>query len=415
MNLLLIGFRYHEVKDLQDTLQVKLPQLKVDFAISVRDCWHRFKLSSYDFLLLDTTGSESDSMAAYQEIALHSEAIPIVVLADSLEFRRLNMAISARNDFLLIKDAGYATALVELLKSEVWQSRRNKSAFKLPIATDPKRSWQYFWAAMNINPHPLLIISDQFEIIEANDAFFDSFQYQRSQTVGKKCYEQLCALAQPCQIADGVCPLRKVQQCKSSYYGPCLCRKQSAELGSEIKIQALPIFNDSNQIDQVMINFQTPVKPHKAEMPSLFDRSLLDLMLSGLSDGLIFCNTENRIIFLNQTAEIILGMPKEKVVGLTVFDLPLGDGVHWLTEVLSTLNARARFNSIAFKTLVHQQLVQIRFAPVYGPGKLYMGGFLYLTELADLTSKEPRHTIAEEEEKLMRLKQAAFPKSIAEG
>lgn len=415
MNLLLIGFRYQEVKALQDRLQVELPQLKLDFAISVRDCWHRFKFSSYDLLLLDASGADLTSFSAYQEIVAHSETIPIVVLTDSQAPGRLEAAVAARNDFLLIKDGSYVAGLLQLLKKKTaWPSPKIDSAHRVAVTVHPQRSWQYFWAAMNINSNPLVIISAHFELVEANDAFFDSFQLLRTQTIGKKCYQQLRGLTQPCREADGACPLSEVQQSRSVFSGACLCLKKD-KASKTIKSQARPIFNDANQLDQVMISFQPAAPAPKSDMPSLFDRSLLDLMLSGLSDGIIFCNAENRIIFLNRTAEIILGMPKEKVVGRTVFDLPLADGSHWLSEVLSTLNVGARFNSIAFKTMVRQQLVQIRFAPVYGTGKLYMGGFLYLTELADLMSKESQHVLSNDQEKFQQLKQAAFSKSIAEG
>jgi hypothetical protein len=74
-----------------------------------------------------------------------------------------------------------------------------------------------------------------------------------------------------------------------------------------------------------------------------------------------------------------------------------------------------RFNLLSLKTRINNQFVQIRFAPIYGDGQHYMGGFLYLTELTDSSKNEEEPEVTFLEDKLFRLQQVITPNIIAEG
>jgi PAS domain S-box-containing protein len=138
-------------------------------------------------------------------------------------------------------------------------------------------------------------------------------------------------------------------------------------------------------------------------------------MLSGLSDGLLFCNSDNKILLLNQAAETILGISKAKLIDQSIFALPLGDGSGWLIEVLNGVNTNMRFNSMAFKTRINNHFVQIRFAPIFGQNNYYLGGFLYLTEVEENSRIERAERQFVLNEKIFDILHLTSPKIIAEG
>ena len=415
MNILLIGFRYHEIQAIQDRLHDEFSQMKVDFAISIRDSWFRFKFTSYDLIILDATPSGMDSLATYHEISTHSEGVPVVLVINNEETKKLFSCDEKRPQYLLVKDDRYVTRLIGMLKKGEEIPDESNLSQHLQLKENLQRAWYYFTASINMNTDPVCIINNEFEIKEINDAFSHAFHQFRKDVIGKKCYQVIHKLKAPCRETDWTCPLREVIHLGVAYSGWITQLQAISKNGVKLKMDALPIYDDTHQLDQVMVSFRMENHEKKVESPSLFDRSLLELMLSGLSDGLLFCSSENKVIFLNQTAEYILGLPKAKLIGTSVFDLPLGEGAGWLVEVLSALRSSTRFNSLTFKTQVNEQIVQIRFAPVYGPEKHYVGGFLYLTELIEFSRNEANRGLSTLEDKVFNLRQLIFPNIIAEG
>lgn len=382
MNILLIGFRYHEIEEIQDRFVSEFPRAKIDFAISARDSWYRLDITCYDLIILDSTCSEADSVVTYQDIFVRSDGIPIILITTNKEIKKLSRLQENQPKFISTKEENYLDKIFAILRKEEAPTVDLDLQYQLQLKEDVQRVVQYFHTSINTVLDPLFIINSQFEIVEVNNAFLERYEVTRRGAIGKPCYQIIHNLGAPCDGENWTCPIREVFRLGLPYSNS-INQYQKENRVTRLYINATPIQNDLNQVDEVVITFRTEKFNSKAESHAMFNKSLLELMLSGLSDGLIFCNSENQILLLNQAAENILGIPKMKLINNSILNLPIGNGTSWLMEVLGNLNTDMRFNSLSFKARIQGEFVQIRFAPIFGDGNSYLGGFLYLTEIEE--------------------------------
>lgn len=412
MNILLVGFKYQEIEDIQDILLCEFPHFNINFAISVRDSWYRLKLSCYDLIILDTAGSSTDGLVSYQEIFLRSEGIPIILIATKYEIERISCLNGNRPQFMITKDKNYLNKLMTMLKKGEQSKADPDLRYHFRLKEDKQRRSQYFHIAINTVLDPLFIVNCRFEIIEANNALLEEFQLTRKEVIGQPCFKIFHQHTEPCNGSNWTCPLKEVLELSVPYQGTINQLKPGSNTPQKMTVKANPIRNELNQVEQVVITLR---KESPAETHAIFNRSLLEQMLSGLSDGLLFCNSENKILLLNQAAETILDKPKAKLINQLIFNLPLGDGSGWLNEVLNGINTNMRFSSMAFKTRINNHFVQIRFAPIFGQNNYYLGGFLYLTEVEESPRIDKAETQFILNEKIFDILHLTSPKVIAEG
>jgi len=415
MNLLLIGFRYHEIEEIQDRFLAEFPQLKIDFAISIRDSWYRLKISFYDLIILDSTCSETDSLVTYQEIFVRSEGIPVVLIATNKEIGKLSHLNENRPKFSFTKEDNYLDKIIAMLKKEQEPTVDLDLQYQLQLKEDVQRVIQYFHTSINTILDPLFIVNSRFEIVEVNNTFLEQLKVTRKEVVGKTCYHIIHEFTEPCDGENWTCPLREVFRLGLPYNSSIDQSKAGGNGATKLTINATPIRNELNQVDEVVITFHQEKNSPKIEPYAIFNRSLLELMLSGLSDGLLFCNSEHKILLLNQAAETILGIPKAKLVDKSIFNLPIGDGTSWLMEVLNNVKSDMRFNSLSLKTRISDHFIQIRFAPIFGQENYYMGGFLYLTEIDESATIEHEESHFILNDKIFNALHLTSPKIIAEG
>jgi len=415
MNILLIGFRYHEIEEIQDRLLAEFPQLKTDFAISIRDSWYRLKISYYDLIILDATCSETDSLVTYQEIAIRSEGIPVILIIAKNEVKKISHLNENRPKFIFTKQDNYLDKLIAMLKKTEEPTVDLDLQYQLQLKEDVLRVLQHFHTSINTILDPLFIVNSRFEIIEANNAFFEQFQFTRKKVIGKPCHQIIHQFSEPCDGEKWTCPLREVFRLGVPHQSSVTQLENDSDGAKKLIIKATPIRNELNHIEEVVITFRNEPDLSRIQPQSIFNKSLLELMLSGLSDGLLFCNSENKILLLNQAAETILGISKLKLLDTSIFNLPLGDAASWLREILNGVKLDMRFNSLAFKTRIRSHFVQIRFAPIFGHENHYLGGFLYLTEVEEdsIMDKEKSQFILND--KIFEALHLTSPKIIAEG
>jgi len=415
MNVLLIGFKYHEIENIQDILVTEFPQFNINFAISVRDSWYRLKISFYDLIILDATCSDTDSLVTYQEISVRSEGIPIILIATENEIKKISQLSEDRPQFTIIKENKYLDKLITMLKKGEQSKADLDLQYQFRLKEDKQRLLQYFHISINTILDPLFIVNNKFEIIEANNPLLEEFQITRREVIGKSCYEIIHGLTKPCNGNNWTCPLKEVLELGVPYQGTINQLQQGTNNPQKLSIKANPIRNELNQVEEVVVTLRKEPQLPQTQTYAIFNRSLLELMLSGLSDGLLFCNSDNKILLLNQAAETILGKPKAKLIDQSIFNLPLGDGSGWLIEVLNGVNSNLRFNSLAFKTRINSHFVQIRFAPIFGENNYYLGGFLYLTEVEESAKHEKAESQFILNEKIFDILHLTSPKIIAEG
>lgn len=350
-------------------------------------------------------------MITFREVAGRSNGIPVVLFATKKEIENISHSYGDHPKFSFAKENNYLDKLITLLKKGEEPAVDQDLHYQLQLQEDKSRVLRYFHTAINTILDPLFILNSQFEIIEANNTFLEKFQVSRKEVFGKPCYQIMHRLLEPCGEEQRTCPLKEVFRLGVPYQSSI---KQSNDT-EKITVKAIPIWNELNQVDQVVITFRQEAVHAQIQPQPLFNRSLLELMLSGLSDGLLFCNSENKILLLNQAAESILGIVKAKLFNKSIFNLPLGDGTSWLMEVLNSLKTDMRFNSLAFKTRINNRFVQIRFAPIFGQENHYLGGFLYLTEVEESSSVDKDESQFIVNDNIFEILHLTSPQVIAEG
>jgi len=411
MNILLVGFRYFEIESMQDKLHGSFPEIKVDFAISVRDSWYRLKIASYDLIILDSTSSESDSLTIYQEIVLRGDGIPVLLLVSNEELQQLKNDISVQLELLLKKDVGYAERIIMLLQRN--EFKRRPLYVPEPNKEATTNSWHYFQAAMAISNTPMILLNRKLEVVEANASFCNEYQVQRNEAIGKLCFHVLRDHRESNDQSNAFGLITSLFN--ADLRGENFSNQMPALHPSGIIENAAPVKNSTGDVEHVILSLKPNPRRAHADNAAPFDKNLLEVLLNGLSDGLLFCDSDNKVILMNQTAEDLLGLAKNQVVGKPIFELPVGGDENWLVEILRNQKSQMRFNSFAYKTKVHNAHVQIRFAPVYSPEKRYLGGFLYMTEVDEVKRADEKEHMKILDKHIINVDKIVTPKIIAEG
>ncbi len=388
----------------------ELPQPQIDFAISVRDSWYRSNLAQSDFIVVDMSDRAPLMNDMIQDVIDRCNGAQLVFLSHEKNIGDLTRSSTNKPLFWLPKNANYLEKLITFLKT----TPRNKSHsgtephFALP---EIEANAPYLLPTIHAAFDPTLILNNRLQIVATNEAFLKQFQLMSSSVLGKSCCEVLGRYFDTCESFSTNCFIHEV--IRTGNFAQAV--KQKDAQADKFAVRASPIRNQQNEIEYVVLTIQTTeLAGHEAGQP-LFNKSLLEQLLSGLSDGVLFCNAEHRIIFSNLAAETIIGKRKTELLNRSVLELPLGEGIRWLDDGLNNIKAGIRFNSIAFNTFISNQKVQVRFAPIFGLGDCYLGGFLYLTEVEEFLPIETNQIVPLLSEDDFEVLHLPSPRVIAEG
>lgn len=408
MKLLLIGFRYCELEQIQDRLMKEIPQLQIDFAISVRESWYRSNFAQCDAIVMDISDGITSTRDMIRDIIGRCNGAKLVFLSSK---GHLEEIIGKTDKYLtcLAKNPNFIDKLIDLLKTE--RNNENRAEEQLFFALpEIEEKAPYLLPTIQAAFEPILIVNKQMQIVATNEAFFKQFRKSSSEVLGKSCCEVL-GYFESCN-KDGLLCL--IQEFIRS--GSCLqTTKEVEDQNGRFSVRASPIRNQQDEVEYAVLTLQKIAAAPSLADQALLNKSLLEQLLSGLSDGILFCNAEHRIIFSNLAAEMIIGKHRAELLNKSILDLPLGNGIQWLTEGLNNIRAGIRFNSIAFNALINKQKVQIRFAPIFGMRDYYLGGFLYLTEVEEFLPIETDPILQHTDNQNFEVLHLPSPRVIAEG
>lgn len=390
----------------------EIPHSQIDFAISVRDSWYRSNLAQSDFIVVDIGDRASLMNDMIRDVINRCNGAQLVFLSQSHEKNIDELTRSCTNKPLiwLPKSTNFIEKLIALLKTTSGNKSHsgNKPHFALP---EIEANAPYLISAIHAAFDPTLILNGRLQIVATNEAFLKQFQLMSSGVLGKSCCEVLGRYFDSCDSFNTDCFIREV--IRTGNFAQAV--KQRDAQTEKFAVRASPIRNPQDEIEYVVLTLQTSELAGQEAGQPLLNKSLLEQLLSGLSDGVLFCNAEHRIIFSNLAAETIIGKRKSELLNRSVLELPLGDGIQWLDDGLNNIKAGIRFNSIAFNTFINNQKVQIRFAPIFGLGECYLGGFLYLTEVEEFLPIETNQIVPLLSENDFEVLRLPSPRVIAEG
>jgi len=371
ISLLAIGFNYREINQIQDELSNDFSNIHFDFAISIRDSLYRINLTDYDILLLDLTSAETDTITALQEVYQKSRGIPTVITINSEDITTITDAFGVRSHYYIIKNLNYletmAASISQILSNQVKNMNND-------IKLTPK-NLPIFQNLINTVHDEVLIIDLEYRIKMINAKLVEKFNCTAEDVIGKKCYELLYNFNVPCHEKNLTCPLKTVMSTNSACKVMHSHHNIAANQLTQVNISAIPLMNNLNIFEDVLI----AINEERISLATTFNKTLLEELVNGLTEGLLFSDAQNNIVFLNQAAENLLNIEKAKLIGKSIFELPLGDGSHWLDNILQNSQSQKHLSK-SEKFRIHQKWFTLRFIPLFENDKTYIGGFLYLTE-----------------------------------
>lgn len=387
----------------------EIPQLQIDFAISVRESWYRPNFAQCDAIVMDISDGPTSTRDMIRDIIGRCNGAQLVFLSPKNHLEKI-AGEADKQLIYLTKNDHFIDKLIALLKTKRGDEihPEEQHLFALP---EIEKKAPYLLPTIQAAFEPILIINKYAQIVATNEAFFKQFRKSSSEVLGKNCCEVLGCCFASCNKDELASLIQEV--IRSGNY--LQTTKEVEDQTGRFSVRASPIRNQQDEVEYAVLTLQKAAGAPSMVGQTFFNKSLLEQLLSGLSDGILFCNAEHRVIFSNLAAEMIIGKRKAELLNKSILELPLGDGIQLLTEGLNNITAGIRFNSIAFNALISKQKVQIRFAPIFGMGDYYLGGFLYLTEVEEFLPIETDPILRHSDNQNFEVLHLPSPRVIAEG
>ncbi len=160
------------------------------------------------------------------------------------------------------------------------------------------------------NSNPLCITNLNYDIIDANDAYYAIFGKAESEDVPIKCYD-----SRPGSLCyTDECPLKKILQGRELV----TCEAIKNELDGRERnfiVTARPYRNADGELIGIVENFQDITKRKEAEDELAYEKERLAVTLNSIGDGVITTNIMGRIVMINKVAQKLTGWSQADAEG----------------------------------------------------------------------------------------------------
>jgi len=249
----------------------------------------------------------SEQEQAWKQLAPVSGAINsatfIVIFAFGLYFQRIQkvqLEVEKYQDHLeeFVEERTFElAALNKSLRKEIVERLKAEEELQESRAT-----------LVNVfnNSNPLCITSLNYEIIDANDAYY-AFFGKAAKGGPIKCYDSRPGSL--CYTDD--CPLKKILQGRELV----TCEVVKKEIDGRERIfivTARPFRNADGELIGIVENFQDITKRKEAEDGLAYEKEQLAVTLNSIGDGVITTNIMGRIVLINKVAQKLTGWSQEE-------------------------------------------------------------------------------------------------------
>ncbi len=371
LSILAIGYNYLEINEIQDQLTASLSKFHFDFAISVRDSFYRLNIKNYEIILLDVASTNINALFALQEMYQKNDAIPTIVTAEADRISDLSALLGAGSHFFVPKDAFFAEGIGRCVQAIIRRQRKEaKESLQQNFETPPLVK-----ELINAMHDMVAIVGLDCRLKLVNQKFLEKYNCTAEDVVGKFCYQIFYYLDKPCPENSISCPIQKIKRLQKSCELVHTKHEPEKNLIYQAHISAFPLENKSGKLENVLI----AIKEERIPVATQFDKTLLEELINGLTEGLIFCDINNRIVLMNKAAEKFLCVNHKHLTNKSVFELPLNKGIAWLGGILNR-NGSENMLSRSEKFMIQDKWLNLRFVPLHDQNSKYLGGFLYLSE-----------------------------------
>ncbi len=157
---------------------------------------------------------------------------------------------------------------------------------------------------------PICITNINYEIIKANDAYYDLFEGPRDSGGKILCYDSRPGSA--CHTES--CPIKQIVAGKDLVVSDCLKTGESGKKNYFI-ITAKPFRNAGNELIGIVESFQNITLRKIAEDSLAMEKERLAITLQSIGDGVIATDLKGDIQLLNRVAEDLTSLSYKEAVG----------------------------------------------------------------------------------------------------
>jgi PAS domain S-box-containing protein len=158
--------------------------------------------------------------------------------------------------------------------------------------------------------NPMCITNLNYEIINANQAYFDTFNYQ-TESADKliKCYE-----SRPGSLCEtDECPVKQILAGKEIV--SCQVAKENGGVKYTYIVTARPYRDQNGKLLGIIENFQDISQIKEYEKALFAEKERLAVTLNSIGDGVISTNIDGTIVMINRVAQTLTGWRQEDAAG----------------------------------------------------------------------------------------------------
>lgn len=168
-------------------------------------------------------------------------------------------------------------------------------------------------------PEPIMIINRDYSVAMANQAVWGPFPNSH-QNKCPTCYQLTHKRDKPCSGTDHPCPVRNVFKTGTSTKVQHLHYDYN---GHEIHVEiiAAPIFNQNGDVVQVIESSRDITDRQRNEVKISNQLEFMKTLIETIPSPIFYKDKKGVYLGCNSAFEKFLGLPKEKIIGKTVYDI----------------------------------------------------------------------------------------------
>jgi PAS domain S-box-containing protein len=230
----------------------------------------------------------------------------------------------------IIQQKGPGTQIIDHSKARLFWDilYREEDRLRSKVENEIRLAGQRtrFQRIFNHLPDPVLVLSPDYLVEEANLPFLNRFHKTVPEVIGKPCYEVFHQFDEPCDRRGMACPLPRVLQSGQTVQ----ISQRSANRGTirydEITMSPLcPPEGTQKRLIEVIKDITARKELEEAlqssEERTRKDKDFLETIVNGIVDHMMVIDLNYRIIEVNRTLLEMVGLKREEVVGRHCYEV----------------------------------------------------------------------------------------------
>lgn len=238
----------------------------------------------------------------------------------------------------IIRDRQPHTQIIDHIKARLfWELlQRNGDRLRCKVESEIKLAGQRsrFQKIFDHLPDPVLVLLPNYVVDEANLTFLKRFNKNLEEVVGKRCYEVVRQIDEPCNRKGMTCPMSQVlESCQTTQ---SLQRFPAADGTTHFdEITMSPLFppeGTQKRVVEVIKDItrrkrleealeQSQAKTRQLLEEAINGRAFLETIVNGIKDHMMVIDLDYKIVEVNRALLEMVGLQREEVVGKHCYEV----------------------------------------------------------------------------------------------